>query len=215
MDNRPVIHYVTSNKFKRHENEIYQRECLFDSRPVQESFRFEIRDVPILETLVIDLAVMVQAEVTAAYSHLKVPCIVEHAGLIFDDVRDANYPGGLTKPMWNSLGERFLEETNSRGRKATARAVIAYCDGKSVHTFVGETQGVLASEPRGSRDFYWDTVFIPNNLETGELTYAQIVDDSRFGLEYKVKLSQSSKAMNQFLAYRKQHETPDLWRDIV
>lgn len=216
MSEVAVVHYVTSSKYKREENEAFRRVCLFEGKPIDLTFRFEMRDVPILETLEIDLAVMVQAEVTAAYSQLRVPCIVEHAGLIFGDYKSVQYPGGLTKPMWNSLGDHFLEETNSRGRKATARAVIAYCDGRKVQTFIGETDGTLAQEPRGSRAFYWDTIFIPDNAETGNLTYAEIVDDPKFGLDYKVAtLSQSSKAMLKFLAYFHKEGAPYLWRDQV
>jgi len=63
--------------------------------------------------------------------------------------------------MWNALGEKFLDETQSRGRKAIARAVIAYCDGQRVLTFVGDRPGTIANSPRGSRAFYWDTVFVP------------------------------------------------------
>jgi hypothetical protein len=59
--------------------------------------------------------------VASAYAQVKVPCIVEHAGLIFDDYKDRSYPGGLTKPMWNTLRDRFIEETRSANRGATAR----------------------------------------------------------------------------------------------
>jgi len=48
-----------------------------------------IRQVPIQEILdvnvSIDLSIMASAEVIAAYIQLKVPCIVEHAGLILQN----------------------------------------------------------------------------------------------------------------------------------
>jgi CBS domain-containing protein len=111
-DPRITIVYVTSNKHKREENEVFTRHCaLPDGRLVGEVFDFDIRPVPIQEILNVDLAVMVAAEVVSAYSQLKVPCIVEHAGLIFDEYRDRSYPGGLTKPMWDTLADRFVAET--------------------------------------------------------------------------------------------------------
>jgi inosine/xanthosine triphosphate pyrophosphatase family protein len=130
---------------------------------------------------------MVSAEVVSAYSQLKVPCIVEHAGLIFDEYRDRSHPGGLTKPMWNTLADRFVAETGSAGRRAVARAVIAYCDGKEVRTLIGEREGKIADEPRGSRKFYWDTVFVPDDPSrvSNNLTYAEIVETTSLGLEYK------------------------------
>ncbi len=157
---------------------------------------------------------MVMEEVTKAYSEIKVPCIVEHAGLIFDG--HDSYPGGLTKPMWNALNDRFIQETHSANRRATARAVVAYCDGKSVTTFVGETAGSIAAAPRGKREFYWDTVFVPDDPggKAQNLTYAEIVENPALGLKYKMShLSQSSRAMLKFLDFRLQF-APSLWQHI-
>ena len=206
------ITYVTSSPFKREENRLLTDECrLEDGTQVGDAFTFEITELTIREALEVDIAVMVTEEVKSAYQVLKVPCIVEHAGLIFDDYRDAGYPGGLTKPIWNTLSSSFVQETHSAGRAATARAVVAYCDGKRVHTFTGESSGVISTEPRGRRAFYWDTVFVPTDNNPEALTYAEIVDRTDMGLKYKVmRLSQSTKAMLAFLEWRR-HNEPDLW----
>lgn len=209
---KTTIVYVTSSKYKAQENEIVAQDCaLKDGTPVRELFEFDIRPVHVKEVLEIDLKAMVMAEVTKAYSQIKVPCIVEHAGLIFAGYD--LYPGGLTKPMWDFLLDKFIEETHSAGRPAIARAVVAYCDGRSVHTFVGETSGKIADRPRGNRKFYWDTIFIPDDSrgKTKGKTYAEIFDDPGLGLKYKMtKLSQSSRAMLEFLEFRRLNQ-PDLW----
>lgn len=204
--------YVTSSDFKVEENGVFVQACsLRDGRPIHEVFSFEIRKVPILESLEVDLQVMVQAEVINAYAQIKVPCIVEHAGLIFADYETESYPGGLTKPMWNALGDRFVAETHSANRKAIARAVVAYCDGMSVQTFPGETAGMIADSPRGSRKFYWDTVFVPDGQSGGtRLTYAELVET--FGLAHKlINFSQSAKAMANFLEFYLSNPQPRLW----
>jgi len=207
------VAYVTSSDFKKQENEVFIDNCLLDDgTPVKDIFDFEIRKENIKELLEVDLNIMVQAEVIQAYSQIKIPCIVEHAGLIFDDYLAKSYPGGLTKPMWNTLDMNFISETGSANRRATARAIVAYCDGKSVETFVGETIGKLAPKPKGKRKFYWDTVFIPECAETNGMTYAEIVDSPKFGLKYKVeKLSQSSKAMLKFLNRLRANPHTELW----
>jgi len=214
--NKIRIVYVTSSAYKREENETFARQCVLpDGRRIDEVFEFDIRPVPIQEILNVDLAVMVAAEVISAYSQLKVPCIVEHAGLIFSEYASRSYPGGLTKAMWDTLQDNFIEETKSAGRPAIARAVIAYCDGKQVKTFVGERAGTIAEKPRGSRKFYWDTVFMPEDSSgrSGGLTYAEIVENKDLGLAYKMReLSQSSAAMKEFLAYRLQVGDPELWQ---
>lgn len=213
---KTTVIYVTSSPFKIEENRIFHDRCtLDDGTPVKDLFEFNVRKLQIGEMLEVNLEVLVQAEVVEAYRQVKRPCIVEHAGLIFDDYLPDSYPGGLTKPMWNTLRDRFLEETNSKGRRALARAVVAYCDGKQVQTFVGETSGVLAKRPSGKREFYWDTVFIPDDpsgKSTGK-TFAEIVEDTSLGLEYKmVNLSQSGKAMLKLLSYLRTNPIADLWR---
>lgn len=209
------IVYVTSSQYKIEENRLLVQDGeLPDGEAIRELFEFEIRKLPITEVLEVDLETMVRSEVTEAYSQIKVPCIVEHAGLIFSGYEHQSYPGGLTKPMWNALGDKFIVETQSANRPAIAIAVVAYCDGKAVRTFRGETQGRIAGSPRGGRAFYWDTVFIPDTPtgKPGSKTYAEIVDDPNLGLRHKVReFSQSSKAMVKFLEYRRTADPPELW----
>ena len=215
MPSKQRINYVTSSAYKQEENSVFVASAAFsDGALVKDLFDFQFRGLPIAEMLVVDLRVMVQSEVTNAYGQIKVPCIVEHAGLIFDGYDAEGYPGGLTKPMWDTLGDRFLQETHSAGRRATARAVVAYCDGMGVKTFVGERKGTLADKPRGSRHFYWDTVFVPDDPSgrANGRTYAEIVDDATLGLQHKVELSQSSAAMMLFLEHLRKEGPSKLWR---
>lgn len=207
------INYVTSSPYKKEEiSRVAETIRLADGRLIQEVFNFNILGLSIKEHLEVDIAALVMAEVSNAYSQLKVPCIVEHAGLIFGRHYSKGYPGGLTKPMWDVLQDDFVSETASANQVAFARACIGYCDGLSIATFTGETKGTIASEPRGSRSFYWDTVFIPDTTSGvgTDLTYAQIVDDPNLGLAHKMAVSQSTKAIVSFLEYRFIHE-PLLW----
>ena len=209
------IVYVTSSEYKKQEAEVFLRsQRLSDGRLAGDLFTFDIRKVKVQEILEMDIERMVCEEVKSAYHHVRVPCIVEHAGLIFSKYRAEQYPGGLTKPMWTVLGTAFLAETQSAGSQVIARAVVAYTDGMVVRTFVGERPGTLAVASRGSRSFYWDPVFIPDDpagRSTGK-TYAEIVDDPALGLQYKLELSQSSAAMKAFLEYRLENP-PALWGD--
>lgn len=213
---KATVVYVTSNDFKRAENRVFVEHCvLADDTPIKDIFEFDIRSVSITEVLEVRIDEMVRAEVVQAYAQLKVPCIVEHAGLIFDDYREQSYPGGLTKPMWDTLRGNFVTETQSSGRRAIARAVVAYCDGQKVTTFTGETEGTIADAPRGeTHRFYWDTVFIPDD-PTGrakDLTYSEIVESDELGLPYKIRyLSQSAKAMCLFLEYLRIQGPSPLW----
>ena len=214
---RQKIVYVTSSEYKKEENNVFLDVCAFDDDVrVSDVFEFSIREASIRESLEVDLEILVHEEAKRAYEQIRIPCMVEHAGLVFTEYENESYPGGLTKPMWNALGDQFLQETQSAGRPAIARAVVAYCNGRTINTFVGETRGKLAKNARGSREFYWDTVFVPD-LEKCDpaygLTYAEIVDDDRFGLQYKIKkISQSAKAMLAFLQSLRSGDVCSLWR---
>lgn len=203
------VNYVTSSDFKREENIVFFENCeLSDRSKVKDHFCFNLYKLNIPERLEVDLEKMVIHEVREAYNILKIPCIVEHAGLIFEKYGCRNYPGGLTKPLWNTLGDDFLTETNSRGLTVIAKAAIAYCNGKDISTFVGETIGTLSDSPKGNRRFYWDTVFIPDAKLN--LTYAEIVEQK--GLEYKLMhYSQSAKAMLKFLKFIKSMPVEEFW----
>jgi inosine/xanthosine triphosphate pyrophosphatase family protein len=74
----------------------------------------------------------------------------------------------------------------------------------NIHTFVGETKGCLSSTPRGTRQFYWDTIFCPDGF-SGK-TYAEIVKDDRSGLGDKLAISQSIQALKKFMLFRMRTE---------
>src|SRR3978361_956007 len=206
--------YSTTSSYKKAEIEEMCRSAVVQmpngtTMASGNAFKFEFRDGKPSEPLERDLEQMVRHKVVSAYKTLLVPCIAEHAGLIFEDYASEHYPGGLTQPMWDALGaERFIAETNGRGRRVIARAVIGYCDGLNVSCFQGETHGTLATFPRGSREFYWDPVFIPDE-ET--MTYAEICEDPTLGLKRKIALSQSTKALIEFLQYRLKMGAPLLF----
>jgi XTP/dITP diphosphohydrolase len=186
---------------------------LGEKQLVGDRFEFFFSDIPTDEPLEVDLATMVRRKAVSAYRALLTPCIVEHAGLIFQKHASTGFPGGLTQPMLDSLGpEEFLRRTSSRGERATARAVIGYCDGMCVRIFVGETSGTIAGEPRGAREFYWDTIFQPDDF--GGKTYAEISGDPARGIPAKMQVSQSMKALGQFLETRLRNGGNPLFPDL-
>ena len=150
---------------------------------------------------------MVRVKAASAYRKALVPCIVEHAGLILEGCEEHSFPGGLTQPMWNALGaEQFVQTCKVTSLRATARAAIGYCDGSTIHTFIGDTKGTLSETPKGKREFYWDTIFCPE--DGGGLTYAEIVKEDYSGLEKKMTLSQSRKAFEKYFAFRFDNSPP-------
>ncbi|WP_207460238.1 non-canonical purine NTP pyrophosphatase [Azospirillum sp. SYSU D00513] len=198
MPTKPKIVYCSWSKYKIEEWETVRRLEYEPGKHFDDVIEFEFRKVATREPLLCDLSAMVRAKVISAYQAVRVPCVVEHAGLILGGYEVQSYPGGLTQPMWDALGaEKFVATCSILSKAATARAVIGYCDGANVEVFVGDTFGELKSTPSGKRDFYWDPVFCPDGF--GGKTYAEIADSS---LADKLSISQSIKALRQFVAHR-------------
>ena len=151
------------------------------------------------------------------YSEIGIPCIVEHAGLIFEEYEHQSYPGGLTKPMWNALGDGFLKETQSAGRRAIARAVVGYCNGRERFGRLSETRVVdWPTKFEEAENFIGILFLFPtsNEMTVRPVSRTQkIADDHRFGLKYKMKnISQSAKAMLSFLQSMRCGDYNSLWR---
>ena len=177
------IIYCSWSSFKKEEWDCIKDAFELDTKPgykLGQLLNMEFRNVPTTEPLLCDLEKMVRFKVEFAYRAVCVPCIVEHAGLVLEGYEDKSFPGGLTQPMWDALdAARFVASCLPLSTRAIARAVIGYCDGMNIETFIGETKGCLADTPRGARAFYWDTIFCPDGFDNR--TYAEIVGDDRAG----------------------------------
>jgi XTP/dITP diphosphohydrolase len=210
-----TIVFATRSEFKREEIGVIVASSEFTDfdnvvRRVGDRFDIQFSDVTTDEPLEIDLVRMVHHKAVSAYRSLLVPCIVEHAGIILKQHASAGFSGGLTQPMWDSLGaDEFLRRIGAAEEPALARAVFGYCDGMGVHTFVGETEGKISNEPRGDRKFYWDTVFCPAELR-GQ-TYAEVSGGHPAGIAAKMKVSQSFRALRKLLEFRAKRGEAELF----
>jgi len=200
--------YCSWSPYKKEEWDAVKGTLELASKPglkLGQVFDLEFRDVSTSEPLLCNLEDMVRFKVESAYRAVRVPCIVEHAGLILEGYESKSFPGGLTQPMWDALdAARFVASCAPLTTRAIARAVVGYCDGLNLRTFVGETKGTLTAAPKGSRAFYWDTVFCPDG--GGNRTYAEIVGNDKNGLLDKLRISQSIKALMAFMEYRLANE---------
>ncbi len=202
------IVYCTKSPYKLEEWKVARDNLELSNFPnykLREIFEIEFREITTREPLNCDLHEMVRFKAQSAYEVVRVPCIVEHAGLILEVFEDNSFPGGLTQPMWDALSaESFVSSCHSLSKRAIARSVIGYCDGMSIKTFAGETRGELSKKPKGAREFYWDTVFCPDGF--GGKTYAEIAQANDGGLLRKLEVSQSIKALMSFMEYRIDNE---------
>ena len=137
-----------------------------------------------------DVNAIIKDKALKAFSQIGRPVIVEHSGLLLEKL---NYklPNGLTQEFWDSLeADKFSQLFGDQ--KAKAFTIIGYIDGKKLHTFKGEIEGIIINEPRGCRAFHWDCVFIPNNYEE---TFAEM------GTQKKNEISMRKQAFDLLLKH--------------
>ena len=137
---------------------------------------------------------IVRDKTLKAFYKVRRPLFVEQTGMYIEDF--GNLPGGLTQIVFESItAEKFCEIFGNRSNtNAIAKTIIGYCDGKSIKTFEGSIRGKIASEPRGSSSYHWDSVFIPEGYAE---TFAEMG-------ELKNEISMRRKAVQAFTDYLKE-----------
>jgi XTP/dITP diphosphohydrolase len=131
-----------------------------------------------------DIEKIIKHKAAIAYQFSQVPVIVEHGGLYIEYLR--NYPGPLSKPMWDVLEDNICDLIPAnQSRKASAFSAVCYCDGRKRIFCIESTEGQIAQKGRGNNGFQWDYIFIPNG-ETR--TYAEMSQTE------KLNYSQAAKA---------------------
>ena len=96
----------------------------------------------------------------------QIPCFADDTGLEVEvlggapGVITARYAGPARKASENMA--KLLSELEGRSqRTAQFRTVIAFFDGKELHTFEGKVKGEIAYELKGTQGFGYDPIFIP------------------------------------------------------
>lgn len=156
------IRFVSGNQFKIDET----KEIMSGSGINIIPFNRKIEE---LQTL--DVNKLVKDKLMKAFSLIGRPLFVEHTGLYIKYLNE--FPAGLTQIFWDSLdADKFSELIgNLPDTTVIAKTIIGYCDGKQIFYFEGEVSGSIVKAPRGSRDFQWDCVFLP---EGQSMTFAEM-----------------------------------------
>lgn len=127
----------------------------------------------------LDLKEIVEHKVRQAYDKIKKPVIVEDVALEFAAL------GGLPGPFIKFFVEKVPFESicsmiNGNSRKATARCVFGYFDGKDVELFEGSLEGEIAEAPSGNNGYGWDKIFIPQGYEVTRASLGEEEDQKTY-----------------------------------
>jgi XTP/dITP diphosphohydrolase len=149
------IRFVSQNKFK-----------LLEASTILAAANVKVipLEIKVNELQTQDTARLVKDKTMKAFQEVGRPLFVEHTGLYITHLK--GLPGGLTQLFWDTLqAERFADLFGKTSNPSVvAKTVIGYTDARQFFIFEGEITGRIAEEPRGSRDFQWDCVFIPDGF---------------------------------------------------
>ena len=177
----PELYFLSSNKYKIQETQVILAAVGITVRAFE-------RKIDELQTT--DVAKLVRDKALQAFLAIGRPLFVEHTGLYLSYLN--GFPGGLTQVFWDTIqADRFAELFGrSPDPHVTARTTVCFVDGKRFYVYEGEARGRITAEPRGSRDFQWDCVFLPDGLDK---TYAELGPE-------KNRISMRVRALETFAA---------------
>jgi XTP/dITP diphosphohydrolase len=176
--------FLSSNEFKIKEAIEILKNTGIEVAPVK---------LKITELQTNDIDLLVRDKALKAFKEIGRSLFVEHTGLFLNYLN--GLPGGLTQLFWDTLQADRFSELFGRcsDTKVKAVTVISYCDGRKLHFFRGEVEGKISDTPKGSRDFQWDCVFIPDGFEK---TFAELGPR-------KNEISMRRKAFDKFTKFLK------------
>jgi inosine triphosphate pyrophosphatase len=131
----------------------------------------------------LDLKKIAEHKVRQAYEKIKKPVIVEDVSLEFEAL------GGLPGPFIRFFVDKVPFQTicsmlNGKSRRATARCVFVYYDGKIMKLFEGKLDGEIAKKPAGKNGYGWDQIFIPQGYKVTRASLGK-KDDQKTYLKAK------------------------------
>jgi len=113
----------------------------------------------------LDLRAIAGHKARQAFEVIGSPVLVEDVGLTFKSL--GNLPGSFIKWFELELGLGGICKLVDRLDSREAIGFISFCyfAGNQPKFFNGQIEGMIAEEPRGSNNFGWDPIFIPNGAK--------------------------------------------------
>ncbi len=133
----------------------------------------------------------------AYYQSTGMSCFSEDTGL---EVEALNGVPGVYSARYAGEGSSFQDNVNKllaeletkANRKARFRTVIAFYDGRQVHTFEGQVHGIITRAAHGSGGFGYDPIFLPRGHEK---TFAEMSADDKNAISHR------GRAVEKFVTY--------------
>jgi XTP/dITP diphosphohydrolase len=132
----------------------------------------------------LDVVHVAACKAADAYAQLREPVLVDDTGLTLHAWN--GLPGALVAWFLDTVGPHGILDMAAglTDRRATASVALGYADATGVRVFTGTVDGSLATEPRGSSGFGYDSIFIPGT-DSGHRTYAQMTSEEKNKISHR------------------------------
>jgi len=181
-----TIYFITSNNGKLHE--VQTRLRPLDIEVVQKNIGYPEIQAKSLE----EVATYGIDHVRNRVDH---PFILEDTGIFIDALKD--FPGVYAAYVYQTIGLdgiiHLLKDIPIEKRRAIFRSVFGYGDPEgNTHLFIGECEGMIGFEKKGTKGFGYDPIFIPKGKEH---TFAEI------NTEEKNSQSHRGRALEKLISF--------------
>jgi XTP/dITP diphosphohydrolase len=180
------IYYATSNQGK-----ISIVKSFFSDL---ENFEIELVDLDLFEEQTLSLEDVAIAKAKQAWDILQQPVLVDDSGCFFD--RYNNFPGTMTKFVYQGLGFEGLYRLYDVGDRASFVTKVAFADTDGIKIFEGKVQGHLIKDANliGTHsDLPFAQIMIPDGEDR---TWYEL-----FKLGNCVKTAPRGKALKKFVEF--------------
>lgn len=176
-----TIYFATSNQHKFQE----AKSIFVDLVPSLKIEHFYFKHNEIRSDNIEEIAT---ESLSVAFAQLKKQVFVEDTGLFINALN--GFPGTFSAWVLGKIGNIGILNLikNEKDRTATFRTCIAFTDGYSIQTFIGECYGRISTKARGRNGFGYDSIFIPEGYNE---TFAE-------NPEIKNKLSHRYLSISKF-----------------
>ena len=142
------------------------------------------------EIQALDIAVVARAKAKEAFEIIGRPVLVDDSCIIVDEWN--GLPGALTSWFLKAVGNQGIlaMAKTVKSRSARIQTALGYSDGSKTLVFLGEVDGQLSLDERGSNGFGFDAIFVPEG---------QCETLAEMSSERKNEISMRRRAVDEFL----------------
>lgn len=132
----------------------------------------------------LDVAEVAAHKAVEAYAQLCEPVLADDTGLAVHAWN--GLPGALVAWFLSTVGTQGILDMAAglTDRRATVAVALGYADAGGVRVFTGSVDGALATEPRGTSGFGYDSIFIPDR-DAGSRTWAEMTAEEKNQISHR------------------------------